>query len=445
MHKSSAGNILDRVALRPLIPGFYFERDLRFCLPDGHSYIPEPLPSEPNCSSPHHPEECREQLSIRHEHLRFVVKVLQSRAVATLLLGASFSILALFVSGLFLPMAVRAQDQRQYVNVNGTLRTFVVHLPLGYDSKNKYPVVILLHGAGETDQDIARRSRFDFMADRYGIIAFYPNSDGVRWNIGVAVAPPERPARRRGGAGGSARSGGSGGNDLELPTTFPSPGGEAEQGRSGQSNKSDNKSQTGDVAFFDQMLDKLAAAYSVDASRIFATGYSDGGFMDFRLACSMGKRIAAIAPVAAAMPKEMSARCELSRAVPLLMLNGTSDPVVHYGGGSVRDAAFTTLSVQATAEKWAASDGCAPKSTRTTLPPHDKHGMTTRVDTYSGCRDGAEVAVYAIEGGGNTWPSGDELLSEKEVGKTTTDLDADEVMWKFFSAHPMPSSSSTGN
>jgi len=367
------------------------------------------------------------------------VKVLGSRAVAKLLLGTSFSIFVLCVSGLFLPIAVRAQDQRQYVNVNGNLRTFVVHLPIGYDSKNKYPVVILLHGAGETDQDMARRSRFDFVADRYGIIAFYPNSDGVRWDIGVAVAQPERPARRRGGSGGSAGSG------LELPIPFPSPGGGAEQGRASQNNKSDNKSQDGDVAFFDQMLDKLTAAYSVDANRIFATGYSDGGLMDFRLGCSMGKRIAAIAPVAAAMPKDMSARCELSRAVPLLMLNGTSDPVVHYGGGSVKGATLTTLSVQTTAEKWAQLDRCAPKPTQTTLPPHDKHGMTTRVDTYSGCRDGAEVALYAIEGGGNTWPSGDELVPEKEVGKTSTDLDDDEIIWRFFSAHPMPSSSSAGN
>ena len=89
------------------------------------------------------------------------------------------------------------------------------------------------------------------------------------------------------------------------------------------------------MAFLDQMLDKLSAAYSIDANRIFATGYSDGGFMDFRLGCSRSSRIAAIAPVAAAIPKEMSTWCGPSRAVPLLMVNGTSDPVVHYGGGSV--------------------------------------------------------------------------------------------------------------
>jgi polyhydroxybutyrate depolymerase len=200
------------------------------------------------------------------------------------------------------------------------------------------------------------------------------------------------------------------------------------------------------VAFFDQLLDKLAAAYSIDANRIFVAGYSDGGLMAFRLGCSMGKRIAAIAAVAAALPKETSGRCEPARGIALLMINGTSDPVIRYGGGLEKGTALTTLPVEATAEKWAELDRCVGKPALTALSPRDKHGMQTRVETYSGCRDGAAVALYAIEGGGNTWPSGDEFMSQKEVGKTSTDLDADEVIWKFFSAHPMPpSSSSAGN
>jgi len=367
------------------------------------------------------------------------VKILRTRIAAGLLLATTISVCVLYVSGLFLPSAVWAQDPQQNVNVNGIERTFVVHLPTGYDSKNKYPLVILLHSTGQNAQDMTRLSRFDVMADRYGIIAVYPNSYGVRWDVGVAVAQPNRPIGRRGGFGGR------GGIGFPIPFPRTGPGGGGGQDGGGQGRGSQNRSQANDLAFFDEMLDKLAAAYSVDANRIFATGYSDGGLMDFRLGCSMGRRIAAIAPVAAAMPKEMSTWCGLSRAVPLLMLNGTSDPVVHYGGGSVKGVAFTTLSVQKTAETWAKLDRCAPKPTHTTLPPHDKNGMKTRVDTYDDCRDGAEVALYAIEGGGNTWPGGDEFMPEKEVGKTSTDLDADEVIWKFFSVHPMPSSSSAGN
>jgi polyhydroxybutyrate depolymerase len=107
--------------------------------------------------------------------------------------------------------------------------------------------------------------------------------------------------------------------------------------------------------------------------------------------------------------------------------------------------AFTTLSVLKTAETWAKLDRYAAKPTHITLPPRDKHGMKTRVDTYDDCREGANVVVYTIEGGGNTWPSGDQFMPEKEVGETSIDLDADEVIWKFFSAHPMPSSSSARN
>jgi polyhydroxybutyrate depolymerase len=372
----------------------------------------------------------RKQPSNGHWHPRFVVKGPGSRFVPKLFLGMAISLWLLYVLGFLLPVVVRAQDPQQYVNVNGTLRTFVVHLPIGYDPGNKYPVVILLHSTDETAQDMARLSRFDFVADRYGFIAFYPNSEGDSWDIGAAVAQPKRPTGRRGGLGG-----------LGLPVPFPFPGREGAQGRGG----SQNGDRLGDVAFIDEMLDKLTGAYSVDSNRIFATGYSDGGLMDFRLGCSMSRRIAAIAPVAAAMPKEMSVRCKLSHAVPLLMMNGTSDPVVHYGGGKVKGASFTTLSVQTTVGTWAELDRCNPKPTHTTLPLHDERGMKTRLDTYSNCRDGAEVALYTIEGGGNTWPSGDDSMPEKEVGKTSADLDADEVIWKFFSAHPMPSPSSAGN
>jgi polyhydroxybutyrate depolymerase len=372
----------------------------------------------------------------------FVVRALRAQVVGKLFLRSSlsgFALCLLFAAGLFLPMVVHAQDPLQYIEVDGTLRTFVVHLPLGYDSRNKYPLVMLLHGADDTASEMARLSRFDFVADRYGIIAVYPNSDDVRWDIGVVVAPAaptKRRSHRRDESSDSDNPGGLGG--LEVPPGFPFPGlGDAQKPASAEKNPA------GDVAFFDQLLDKLVAEYSVDANRIFATGYSDGGLMVFRLGCSMGKRIAAIAAVAAALPKEMAGPCEMPRAVPLLMLNGTSDPVIRYGGGLVKGTGLTTLSVQATAEKWAGLDRCVGKPALTTLPPRDKHGMQTRVDTYSGCRDGAEVALYAIEGGGNTWPSGDEFMPKKEVGKTSTDLDADEVIWKFFGFHPMPSPSSS--
>ena len=364
------------------------------------------------------------------------MKVHRSRTAAKNLPVLSIASCIFCAAALFAPRAVHAQDPQQTLKVDGIDRTFVVHLPTGYDAKNKYPVVVLLHSTGQNAQDMMRLSRFDGVADRHGIIAVYPNAYGVRWDIGVAVAPANRPMGRRGGFGGR------GGIGFPMPYPRPYPGGGGGQG--GEGRNSQNRAQSNDVAFFDQMLDKLAATYSIDATRIFATGYSGGGVMDFRIGCSMGRRFAAIAPVAAAIPKEMATWCGPSRAVPLLMLNGTSDPIIHYGGGSVKGSAFSTLPVQKSAETWAKLAGCTPKPTHSTLPPHDKRGMKTKVDTHGECREGSEVALYTIEGGGNTWPGGDQFMPESEVGKTSTDLDADEVIWKFFSAHPMPASL-TGN
>src|SRR5580700_4845250 len=39
------------------------------------------------------------------------------------------------------------QDMQETVTVEDVARTFVVHLPRTYDSKQKYPVVLVLHDA----------------------------------------------------------------------------------------------------------------------------------------------------------------------------------------------------------------------------------------------------------------------------------------------------------
>ena len=92
----------------------------------------------------------------------------------------------------------------------------------------------------------------------------------------------------------------------------------------------------------------MSTKLSVDPSRIYAAGLSEGGFMSLRLGCALGDRIAAVAAVGAAMPKTMI--CLPSRPVPLVMINGTSDPVVRYGGGTEENLRVSTLSVEDSAK-----------------------------------------------------------------------------------------------
>ena len=337
----------------------------------------------------------------------------------------------------FAAQTLWAQETKEKVTVDDVERAFMVRLPKGYDSRQHYPVVILLHGMNQDPDDIERLSRFDELADKDGIIAVYPFAMHGRWNVGVQ--PQERQSmpmspgrhRRYGGypGGGGGYPGGGGG--------YPGGGGQQTPNRPSSDEK--RSAPVDDIGFFNQMLDHLASNFSVDTSRIYAVGLSEGGFMSLRLGCALGDRIAAIAAVGAAMPKTMI--CLPSRPVPLLMIDGTSDPVVPYGGGTEHNLSLSTLSVENSAKAWAKIDRCSDKPERSKLSPHEKGGMETKVDTYTGCQQNAQVVLYSVKGAGNTWPGGEQYEAENTIGKTSHDIDANEVIWSFFVARRLPAQS----
>ena len=95
------------------------------------------------------------------------------------------SLLLACLAGLLFVSPLRAQDSHEKIDVDDVTRTFVVHLPKGYDKQQHYPVVILLHGQNQDADDMARLTRFNELADKDSVIAVYPNSARGRWNIGV--------------------------------------------------------------------------------------------------------------------------------------------------------------------------------------------------------------------------------------------------------------------
>jgi polyhydroxybutyrate depolymerase len=318
------------------------------------------------------------------------------------------------------------QDPQETVTVEDANRTFLVHLPRGYDPKTKYPVVLVLHDADNDALDMIRLSGFDQTADEHGVIAVYPNGLRRRWTNLEA----ESQQTNRGGYGGHRGGGGGmgGGGGLGRPR-----GGQGGGGNRGAGRQSSNE-----LAFFNALLDQLEAEYSVDDNRIYATGFSDGGFMDFQLGCNLANRVAAIAPVGAELAKSQAEFCKnwTYRPVPLLMINGTEDPVLPYKG---RSGAMPTVSAPDTAKDWAKTAGCSKNAQRTTLPPRASGGLQTNVDSYSDCTQGAEVLLYSIVDGGHFWPGGEQpYVPANKIGRSSDDLEANEVIWKFFAAHPMP-------
>ena len=156
--------------------------------------------------------------------------------------------------------------------------------------------------------------------------------------------------------------------------------------------------------------------------------------MCYRLAAELSDRIAAIAPVSGTLAIE---KCEPKRPVPIMHFHGTEDTLVHFRGPDNQSRTFIWYkSVEDTIQIWTKIDGCPDAAVVTHEP--DTVGDGTRVTrrTYGPGRDGAEVILFVIEGGGHTWPGRD--ATRRFLGTATKDISANDLIWEFFERHPLP-------
>jgi len=178
-----------------------------------------------------------------------------------------------------------------------------------------------------------------------------------------------------------------------------------------------------DKQFVRDLIMNLENQYSIDTKRIYATGFSNGGGMTNRLGCDMADLIAAIAPNSGAY--NLWQDCHPARPVPVLAFHGLDDNVVPYAGG-------TPKTMEPPIEEWAASwatiDGCS--STPAITMPVD----TVTVHIWSGCKDNANVILYSLANHGHSWPGS--TVMPKSI--TSQAVNATDLMWEFFKAHPMP-------
>jgi polyhydroxybutyrate depolymerase len=155
--------------------------------------------------------------------------------------------------------------------------------------------------------------------------------------------------------------------------------------------------------------------------------------MCYRLASELSDRIAAIAPVAGPMG---TATCKPRRPVPVIHFHGTDDQYAPFGGGRV-DFGLSTVnfySVEHSIGAWVKANGCPQQPAIADEPDEADDGMTVERQTHGPGKDGAEVVLMIIKGGGHTWPGRDP--SFPHLGKSTKDISANDLMWEFFEKHP---------
>jgi polyhydroxybutyrate depolymerase len=270
-------------------------------------------------------------------------------------------------------------------------RRYIVHVPPGYDPARKVPVVLFLHGGAGNAKSTRNWPGWDAQADQEGFLVVYPDGAGPfketlhSWNAG--------------NCGGWAYE-----NGID------------------------------DVGFIEKVLDELERISCIDGSRLYATGISNGAMMSYRLAAE-SNRLAAIGPVAGTLCRDIDS--VPARPVSVIHFHGTADDHAPFEGGEARKglplikSRNVYRSVDETLALWRRYIGASEQQPEITRGDAVRYG-------WGGGREGSEVILWKLRGGGHTWPGSPNVPGgERQVGKTNFDVSATETIWRFFEQHAL--------
>lgn len=260
------------------------------------------------------------------------------------------------------------------------------------------PLVIVLHGNTQTGTDMIMRTAWPAVARREGFGVVFPEGLNHAW-------ADLRPNNLRAGR-------------------VPPKG-------------------TDDVAFIAKLVEKFVADGSADAKRIYVTGISNGGAMTMTLVCKRADLFAAAASVIINLTEEAASACRPSRSMPMLMMNGTADPLIPYHGGrgTSRFAVDGFWSAEKTIGFWRKNNGCeVADASATDLAHRDPadRSTVTRIDSH--CPAGGDVVLYRVNDGGHRMPGSPDArfprLANAFLGPQNHDIDGAETIWAFFKKFP---------
>jgi polyhydroxybutyrate depolymerase len=261
------------------------------------------------------------------------------------------------------------------------------------------PLVVVLHGNTQTGADIGTRTSWSLVAsrERFGVI--YPDGLNHAW-------ADLRPDSKRAG---------------QAP-----PAG------------------TDDVAFIAKLIEKYVADGFADPKHVYITGLSNGGAMTMTLACARADLFAAAASVIMNLTDESASGCHPSRPVPMLVMNGTADPLIPYEGGkgASRYAVDGFWSTPNTLAFWRRVNGCqAADAAVTELADRDPADQSTVTRIESQCPPGSDVVLYRVNGGGHRMPGAFSdarfpRIAASLLGPQNHDIDGAETIWAFFRMFP---------
>jgi len=279
----------------------------------------------------------------------------------------------------------RGERLDRSIEVGGVERRYVLDVPTEPDPGTPLPLLLDFHGLGHSGAGVWEVSGFRALARRTPFVTAYPEGLPVR------LVTPRR--------------------------VFEGVGWEVQRVEGNR-----------DLAFVGALVDRIAADHCIDLARVWATGFSNGAYLAQLLGCAMADRIAAVAPVAGGVLRDVP--CEPVRAVPILVHHGRWDGVIPIGQGRAARDAWTKV------DACDVDDPAAPSATPGRPAPAASPPGAAVVDDEA-AREAAEAASVSCEirtscragsmvgwcegDFGHWWPAG-----------------ASERIRDFLFAHPMP-------
>ncbi len=278
------------------------------------------------------------------------------------------------------------KDSYQFEHA-GAIRSYNIYKPLIYTGNVKVPLVLILHPgvvqSGDTmNVQMERYTHFDLIADTAGFIICYPN----------------------------ARKGAFSDPDWAFWDHDGSFGWD-------------------DIGFLNQMMDNIITDYNIDTTKIYITGFSTGAYESYSMACTSGKRLAAIAPVSG--HKKHSFECSPNSPVPIFHIHGDQDEDAMYFGNISQDfdSVATVLRI------WYNYNNCNSTPIITQIPNVNTNDHTSITKYYyEPVSSDNEVIHYRVNNGGHGWP-GASFSHPSEMGFNNMDIDASIEIWNFFRKH----------
>jgi polyhydroxybutyrate depolymerase len=234
-------------------------------------------------------------------------------------------------------------------------RSYVVHVGAAVRADRPAPLLVNFHGHRNSPAIQALFSQMNPLSDTAGFIVVYPQGIAASFNGG--------------GCCGDA----------------------AEQGLD-------------DVGFTRALVADVVGKLCIDRGRIYAAGFSNGGFMAHRLACEASDLFAAVAPVSAG---NAAPACTPPRPVPVIAFHGDIDTVIRYASG------------ESAARGWATRNGCTGEPTRVAFG-------RSYCDRWTTCAGGVAVEFCTDVGGWHLWPSASRALP------------ASPAIWEFLMRYTLP-------